>query len=594
MSRCSHFTRAFFLNSVPDQDDNIAHFVAGIGIAVSFDDVAEREGAADDGTKMADFDERLEELEVGLHGSGGAGHEDRPATKVHPEAIQQRRDNRGHAVRETDEEIASPSLQRAEAAGKPRVGHDVANHVVRLAVACEVARRVVDDLVGAQRPHELDVRRTANRCYTSAVMFRELDRKGPETARRPMNEHALAGPDARLPEKVQRTTRTDEQGRRVLEGHVGGLVREETVLDDACELGVRAELVAPRPEDQIAEGKSRHVLPDRGHGAGEIDAEYPGLRPANAVHEPHDRRTTADHPVAVADRRGAHTHEHLVVARDGRRYVLDLDDFRGPIASNDGGFHAKGDTGRLRCRFRRVADGKVVSNDCDVTWPARLLLLCAAIVLSGCGAKTAKVATPAGPDVADELVQAGCYDCLLDARMEYERRAITSPAAVPRLFEVTLLLALREKELAIDPRMMLERAAALAPKLPGFPAERLLSVVRTLPPDATARRVLPPGAVVQEELKAAIAALDASPFSSLFKSYLALSIQCGRLAVDGLTQSPVGDPPLLMYRRAICQNPIRVDPLREVRKSLPRFVEASFFLGRAAMANTNGAERARA
>ena len=234
-----------------------------------------------------------------------------------------------------------------------------------------------------------------------------------------------------------------------------------------------------------------------------------------------------------------------------------------------------------------------MSNDDNVFWTARLLAFCVGIALCGCASKSARTASPGGPDLADELVRAGCYDCLLDAKAEYERRAVRSSEAVVRLFEVNLLLALREKELAIDPAETLARAASLVPKLPTAPADRMLAIVRTLPPDATARRALPPNAAAQEELKATIAALDASSFSSLFKSYLALSIQCGRLTVDGLTQSPAGEAPLLTYRRAICQNPIRVEPLRDVRKSVPRFVEASFFLGRAAMANffrTDGRE----
>lgn len=224
---------------------------------------------------------------------------------------------------------------------------------------------------------------------------------------------------------------------------------------------------------------------------------------------------------------------------------------------------------------------------------ARFLAFCAAIVLSGCGPKTARTVAPALPDVADELVKAGCYDCLLDARSEYERRAARSAAAVLRLFEVNVLLAIREKELAIDAAETLERAASLLPKLSGVPADRMLAIVRALPPDATARRPLPPAPAVQEELKATVAVLDASSFSSIFKSYLKLSIQCGRLIVDAPPQGSFEDAPLLAYRRAVCQNPIRVEPLREVRQSVPRFVETSFFLGRAAMASffkTDGSE----
>jgi tetratricopeptide (TPR) repeat protein len=219
---------------------------------------------------------------------------------------------------------------------------------------------------------------------------------------------------------------------------------------------------------------------------------------------------------------------------------------------------------------------------------ARFLVFFAVLAALGCAKRSAK--TTPGPDVADELVNAGCYDCLLEARTEYERRALKSAAATVRLFEVDLLLALREKELAIDPTETLDRAGSLVPKLSKVPAEQVLSMVKVLPSDATGRRGLPPTATVQEELKATIAALDASAFSGVFKSYLKLSIQCGRMAVDAL---PLEDAPLLTYRRAVCENPIRVDPLRGVRKSVPRFIETSFFLGRAAMASffrTDGRE----
>jgi hypothetical protein len=49
----------------------------------------------------------------------------------------------------------------------------------------------------------------------------------------------------------------------------------------------------------------------------------------------------------------------------------------------------------------------------------------------------------------------GCYDCLLDTRGIYARLAQsndrkTAASAVARLFETDVLLALREKELALD------------------------------------------------------------------------------------------------------------------------------------------------
>ena len=94
----------------------------------------------------------------------------------------------------------------------------------------------------------------------------------------------------------------------------------------------------------------------------------------------------------------------------------------------------------------------------------RQTLFCLAIVLIaalGCSSRKAKVATPDSGAWIDEFVRQGCYDCLLDARKAYEQLATRSTATLTRLFEIDLLLALREKELSIDP------AATLAHKTPG-------------------------------------------------------------------------------------------------------------------------------
>ena len=86
-----------------------------------------------------------------------------------------------------------------------------------------------------------------------------------------------------------------------------------------------------------------------------------------------------------------------------------------------------------------------------------------------------------------------------------------------------------------------------------------------------------------EQLVCMLAAVDSSPFSTEFKSYMKLSLQCGRLTADPPPPAPSDDVPLLKYRRALCGNPVRVDAMTTVRTTVPRFVEASFFLGRVAM-----------
>jgi len=225
----------------------------------------------------------------------------------------------------------------------------------------------------------------------------------------------------------------------------------------------------------------------------------------------------------------------------------------------------------------------------------RGLLLLAVVLTAACGPKNARVAAPDPSAGADELVRQGCYDCLIEARTRYELAATRSPAAVAKVFEVDLLLALREKELSIDAAQTLAHAAALVPRLPKYPAAQLLTLVSNVPSDAGGRRPLVSTPKMQEELDATVAVVDSSAFTPLFKDYIRLSVQCGRLnpSAAGGSAAPVDVAPLLSYRRAICEGPIRVEPLKTVRSSVPLFVETSFFLGRAAkgqLFRTDGSE----
>ena len=216
---------------------------------------------------------------------------------------------------------------------------------------------------------------------------------------------------------------------------------------------------------------------------------------------------------------------------------------------------------------------------------ATCLVVAATIVFTaGCAARS-RATTVADLARADALVHDGCYDCLLEAAATYDRLP-ASRATLLRLVEVHLLLALREKELSLDPAASIDRATRLMARLPSTPeTSALLGIVTSIPEDSTGRRVLPPALAGRETIDLTVARIDASPFGSLFKTYLKLSVQCGRVSVNP-PPAPDGqsDAPLITYRLAICDNPIRVAPLRAVREAVPRAVETSVFLGRAAMA----------
>lgn len=219
---------------------------------------------------------------------------------------------------------------------------------------------------------------------------------------------------------------------------------------------------------------------------------------------------------------------------------------------------------------------------------------------------------------ADRLVSEGCYDCLSEAREIYATFAVgkARPSILPRLFETTVLLGLREKELALDPSKRFEVARALVPELPPtYSAKTYLDMAIAVLPDriGTAQRrmagIKRPSAADYGTWQAS---LQTGTDSILFRRYLSISLDCAfgaslgvpprspaqsatatgaRPATPAPATSPVSafaamppastDPPgnLLAYRRANCA---RVDKvlLTGLAEGDERFLEAGVLAGR--------------
>src|SRR5450755_1819380 len=102
----------------------------------------------------------------------------------------------------------------------------------------------------------------------------------------------------------------------------------------------------------------------------------------------------------------------------------------------------------------------------------RRVWLAVAVLAAACTHPPVKAA---GPDLvaltaarlaeADAKILVGCYDCLLEARATYEASATGAmrPAVIQRLFETTLLIAVRERELALDSAASFDAARRLVP-----------------------------------------------------------------------------------------------------------------------------------
>ena len=231
-----------------------------------------------------------------------------------------------------------------------------------------------------------------------------------------------------------------------------------------------------------------------------------------------------------------------------------------------------------------------------------LSLLAAAALVASCASRATQVSLAAELARADGLLRQGCYDCLIEAAAVY---AGLGPAhrrvVVDRMLEVELLLALREKELAIEATQRLTAAGVLAREVVNpKAAAAVVSLVDSIPADSVGtprvdRRVplivAAPGAR-DKFLAEAMATIAASGLSTTARDYIEMSLRCG-VAPD--TVDDGGDaarPPILRYRIATCTT-VDAKTVEQVRAEVPRFVETSLFLGRAAMASIGATDGSR-
>jgi tetratricopeptide (TPR) repeat protein len=233
------------------------------------------------------------------------------------------------------------------------------------------------------------------------------------------------------------------------------------------------------------------------------------------------------------------------------------------------------------------------------SWLAGLCILS----VIGCGAKKPVVPQPpdlSGLEKADALVLQGCYDCLLDAQGTYRRigRGAGRPLVLNRLFETSVLIGLRHKELALDPSEPFAEARSVAKELaPDLEAERYLTLAEAVPPDdvGTPRKTMSALRDVQlragfvPKIETELAWLRGAALSEPFRKYLDLSVDCAYPSrprpqnapppARAARQPAEGAPQLIVYRTGICA-PINQPVLYRLRQADPRFVEVSMTLAR--------------
>jgi hypothetical protein len=187
----------------------------------------------------------------------------------------------------------------------------------------EVLAGVVDDVVGADRPDQVQVPGAAHAGHVRSEVLRELDGEGAHAARRADDQDLLPWPYPPLvAQALQGGQPGQRHGRRLLEGQVGGFqsqgfFRDGGVLGEAALLDVGEHL--------ITRVEPRHGRAGRLDLACHVAAEQAALRPAHPGLRAHDvRHAPHEVPVARIHRGRADADQHLAVLHDGCIDVLEL------------------------------------------------------------------------------------------------------------------------------------------------------------------------------------------------------------------------------------------------------------------------------
>lgn len=230
-----------------------------------------------------------------------------------------------------------------------------------------------------------------------------------------------------------------------------------------------------------------------------------------------------------------------------------------------------------------------------VRWRALTLLLVVAALAAGCAGARLNCEAIATLREADALAARGCHACLTDALADYQRLTTRDPVLRARIdramLRVSLLLALREKELGLTAQPHLDRARSLAAAGSAADRERL-ELAELLPwnPSGQSREVgMQAGLRLSQKNDAIVARLtrapDAASDDGELDAYLNLTLFCTgrfRLPATRTVASflPPGEPSLLLkYRVGVC-TVTETTALDAVLAAEPRFVETALFIGR--------------
>ena len=221
----------------------------------------------------------------------------------------------------------------------------VEDDVVRLAVLREVLSGVVDDGVGTERPHEVDVFRVADRGDVRTGVSGELDGRRADSPRGAVDDDALPRPNVCDADARQGRQPAVADCRSFLERRARRHAREQGFAHaDVFRLGAEPlREVRPDADDPVADLEPLDGRPYRCDLSRHLGAEDTLLRPKEAAEEAlQERLRGANVAVGPVDGRRMDPDENLVVGRLRPLDLLDTKDLRGSVPVVDDRPHRAG------------------------------------------------------------------------------------------------------------------------------------------------------------------------------------------------------------------------------------------------------------
>src|SRR4051812_32568219 len=196
--------------------DDVPPLVPRVYVAVSVDHLLEPVAAIDHRPELPALGEGRQKAQV-LHAPARHASDDLlPCRERHPRCPQH------FGKRAEDHEQPSALGERPFAAGEGCCAGRVDDNVVAFAAPSEVLFRVVDQLLGPDGSHQLEVGNAAHASHACPEVPGELDRGGPHSAGSTDDQYLLSTVELCLPEEAQCGGPAEGQGRGLLVGKVGG------------------------------------------------------------------------------------------------------------------------------------------------------------------------------------------------------------------------------------------------------------------------------------------------------------------------------------------------------------------------------------